>query len=122
VASLNSVPIPQHDPPTHKRLFCSLVFGRVGEYFKVNCALAPFSHAPTSFDTTTTFITQPFESNGYFPFFFKDYEPDQNLELSSNSFKLTFQCMPHLLASGHFGMVFEHLRIVFIQNVASGFL
>jgi len=116
VSSLNLVPLPQHDPPAHKSLFYNLFFGCVGEYFRVNHALAPFSHTPTSFDTTPTFTAQHLELNGNFPLFFKDYKLDQNLELSSNSFKLTFQCMPHLSASGHFGMVFEHLWIVSLKK------
>jgi hypothetical protein len=104
------MPFPQHDPPSHKCLFHSLVFGCAGKfYFKATYALAPFSLAPTSFDTTLTLITLHLESNGYFPLFLKDYKPNQNLEISLYSFKLTFQCMPHLSASGPFGMVFEHL-------------
>jgi hypothetical protein len=71
--------------------------------------LAPFSPAPTSTNTILAFNAQHLELNGYFPFFLEDYEVDQYLELSSNSFKLVFQCMPHLLANGLYGMVFEHL-------------
>jgi hypothetical protein len=100
--------LPRHDPPTHKRLLCSLVFRRVKEYFKGTCTLAPFSLSPTSFNTTSTLTALHLQSHGYFPFFLEDYKLDQNLEISSISFKLAFQRMPHLLASA-FGMVFEHL-------------
>jgi hypothetical protein len=114
VASPSLVPFPQHDPPTHKCLLHSLIFGCVRKiYSRATYALAPFSCAPTSFDNTSTFITLHLESNGYFSLFLKDYEPDQDLEFSHDSFKLAFQCMPHLLASGLFGMVFEHLQDCF---------
>jgi hypothetical protein len=42
------------------------------------------------------------------PNFLQKYKPEQDLELSSDSFKLAFQCIPHLLASGPFGMVFKY--------------
>jgi hypothetical protein len=103
------VPFPQHYPPTHKCLFRNLVLGRAWEYSKTTHALAPFSPTPTSFDTTLTLTALHFNLDGNFSFFLKDYEPNQDLELSSNSFKLTFQRMPHLLASGRSRMVFEHL-------------
>ncbi len=75
-----------------------------------------------SFDTTSVLITLHLKSNGYFPFFLKNYELDQDLKLSFNSFKLTFQCMPHLLTSGLFGMVFEHLQNHFhLENSMNGF-
>jgi hypothetical protein len=79
--------------------------------------LAPFSPTPTSSNTAPSLIALHYESNGYFPLFFKDYEPNQDLELSSNSFKLAFQCMPHLSMSGPFGMVFQHLQIIFTQKI-----
>jgi hypothetical protein len=62
-----------------------------------------------SFDTTVIFAALHFVLNGYFPLFLEDYELNKDLELSFHSFKLTFQHMPQLLASGHFGMIFEHL-------------
>jgi hypothetical protein len=96
----------QHDPITHKH---SLVFRHAGEYYIPTHALAPFSPTPTSFDTTLVLTTLHLESYGYFPLFLEDYELDQDLEFSFDSFKLTFQHMPHLLASGSYGMVFEHL-------------
>jgi hypothetical protein len=104
-----SIPFPQHGPPTHKRLFRNLTLGRVGEYSWTIHALAPFFLAPTSSNTTSTFITVHLKSNGYFPFFLEDYEPNQDLEFFFNSFKLTFQHMPHVSTNGHFRMVFEHL-------------
>jgi len=108
VTSSNSVPFPQQDPPTHKQNFCSLFFGCAREYSRATHALAPFSLTPTYFNTTLSLIALHLNSNGYFPFFLKDYKLDQDLELSSNFFKLTFQCMPHLLVNGPFMMVFEH--------------
>jgi hypothetical protein len=62
-------------------------------------------------------------SNGYFPFFLKDYKPNQNLNLSFNFFKLTFQHMLHLLANGYYGMVFEHLQDYFhLEDLANDYL
>jgi len=114
---------PQHDPPVHKCLFHSLVFGSVGKiYSKATYALAPFSFAPTSFDTTSTLITLHLESNGYFPLFLKNYELNQDLEFSFDYFKLVFQCMPHLSPSGPSRVVFEHLRDCFhLKNSMIGF-
>jgi hypothetical protein len=84
-----------------------------GEYSWVARVLAPFFLTPMSFDTTLALTTLHLKSYGYFPFFLKDFEPNQNLKFSSNSFKLAFQHMPHLSTSGPFGMVFEHLRDCF---------
>jgi hypothetical protein len=68
--------------------------------------LAPFSPTPMPFETTSTFTTLHLDLDGFFIIFFKNYEPNGNLELFSDSFKLTFQCMSHLSTSGHFWMVF----------------
>jgi hypothetical protein len=76
--------------------------------------LAPLSLAPTSFDTTSALTAFHPKSDGYFPLFFKDYKLDQDFKLSSDSFKLAFQHMPHLSSNGPFGMVFEHLWDNFI--------
>jgi hypothetical protein len=102
-------PFPQHDPPTHKYLLHNLTIGHAGEYFRAACTLAPFSPTPTSFDITSIFTTLDPELDGYFLFFLEDYELDQDLELSSDYFKLTFQHMPHLFASGPFEIIFKHL-------------
>jgi hypothetical protein len=76
--------------------------------------LAPFSFAPTFFDITSIFTTLHLESNGSFLLFFEDYKPNQDLELSFDSFKL---------ANVPFGMVFEHLRDYYHpQDLTSGFL
>jgi hypothetical protein len=76
-----------------------------------------------SFDTTSTLTTLHLDLDGYFLFILKDYELDQNLKLFSDSFKPTFQRMPHLLANGHFGMVYEHLYNYFHpKDSTSGFL
>jgi len=105
-ASLSSMSFPQHDPIIRKHLPHNLVLGCVREYVRTIHVLAPLSLAPTSFDTTSTFTALHLESNGYFLLFLEDYKPNQNLELFPNSFKLVFQCMSHLLASGLFGMIF----------------
>jgi len=73
------MPLPHHDPQGHKRLRCNLILGRVGGYFRTIRTLAPFSLVHMSFDTTT-FTTLHLESYGYFPFFLKDYELDQDFE------------------------------------------
>jgi hypothetical protein len=109
LAILNYIVFPQHDPPTHKCLLHSLTLGRAWEYSQATHTLAPFSFAPTSSNTTSTFIALHTKCNGYFLLFLKDYKPDQDLELSFDSFKLAFQHMLHLSASGPFGMAFEHL-------------
>jgi hypothetical protein len=104
-------------------LFHSLALGRVGEYFWAICALAPFSLASMSSNTTPTFIALHPKLDGYFPFFLEDYKLDQDLKFLLNLFKLVFQCMLHLLASSHFGMVFEHFQDCFHpKNLMSGFL
>jgi hypothetical protein len=59
-----------------------------------------------SSDTTSVFTALHPESNGYFLLFLEDYELDYNFELSFDSFKLAFQHMPHLLASGPSRMIF----------------
>jgi hypothetical protein len=72
---------PQHDPITHERFLCSLVFKHAKEYSRTIYTLAPFPFVPMSFDTTSTFTTLHLELNIYFLFFLKDYELDQNFEL-----------------------------------------
>jgi hypothetical protein len=69
--------------------------------------LAPFTPTSTPSDTTSILTNLHLESNDHFPLFLKDYELDQDFKFSFNSFKLAFQHMLHVLASGHFGMVFE---------------
>jgi hypothetical protein len=78
------MPFPQHDPLVHKHLFHSLIFGHARKYFKATRALAPFSPAPTSFDTTLALTALHPNSNGYFSPFLEKYEPNQNFELSSS--------------------------------------
>jgi len=43
-----------------------------------------------SSNTTLTFTTLHRKSDGYFFLFLEDYKPDQDLKLSSDSFKLMF--------------------------------
>ncbi len=62
------------------------------------------------FDTTSTLTTLHHEWNGYL-FFLEDDELDQDFIYLFIFW--TFQRMPHLLASGLFGMVFEHLQDCF---------
>jgi hypothetical protein len=116
------MPHAQHDPLIHKRLFHNLVFRHAEEYSRTTSVLASFSLASTSFDTTLTFIVLHPKSNSFFLFFLEDYEPNQDLELSSYYFKLTFQHMLNLSTSGLFGMVFEHLQDYFHpENSMNGF-
>jgi len=75
-ANSNSIPFPQHYLPTHKCLFRSLTLSHVADYSQATRVLTPFFPAPTSFDTTSVFTTLHPKLNGYFPFFFKDYEPN----------------------------------------------
>jgi hypothetical protein len=85
--------------------------------------LAPFSPTPISSNTTSVPTALHPKSNGYFLLFLENYEPNQDLELSSNSFKLTFQHMLHLSTRDIFGMVFEHFRdYIHFEDSASGFL
>jgi hypothetical protein len=93
--SLSSMPFPQHDPPIHKCFLHSLIIRRAKQYSWATHILAPFSLTPTSFDTTSTFIALHFNLDGYPPLFLEDYKLNQNLELSSISFKLAFQHMLH---------------------------
>jgi hypothetical protein len=76
VASPSLVPLPQHNPPTHKCLFHILVLEHVREYFRIIHILAPFSFAPTSSNISSTFTTLHLELDGYFSFFLKDYKLD----------------------------------------------
>ncbi len=107
LTSSSSIPFPQHDLLTHKNLFYSLTLGHAREYSQATCALAPFSPALTSSDTTSTLTTLHPKANGYFPFFLENYKLNQKFKLSFDSLKLAFQHMSHLMASGLFGMIFE---------------
>jgi hypothetical protein len=111
---MSSMMFPQYDPLVHKRIFHSLILKCVVEYFWTICALTPFSPSPTSSNTTSILTTLHLESDGWFPFSLEDYKPNQtkpnqNLELSYDSFKMAFQCMSHLSTSDLFMMVFKHL-------------
>jgi hypothetical protein len=87
---MNLVLPPQHDPPTHKHFLHSLIIKNVREYSPVTHILAPFSLAPTSFNTTLTFIALHLKPYGFFLFLLKDYKPNQDLELLFNYFKVAF--------------------------------
>jgi hypothetical protein len=53
----------------------------------------------------------------------EDFEFNQNLKFSSNSFKLAFNYFPNLLTIGPFNMVFEHLHDCFhLEDFVSGVL
>ncbi len=117
VTSSNSMPPTQHDLPTHKHFLHSLVLGCVRKYSRATCGLTSFFLAPTSSDITSTFTTLHPKWSNFFPLFLEDYEPSQNLEFSSNSFKLTFQHMSNLSSSGPSRMFFEPSKFVFIQKI-----
>ncbi len=108
VASLCSMSFPQHDLPAHKHVFHNLVLGHAGEYFQAVHVLTPFFFAPMSLDTTSILNILHHELDGLFMLFLKDYKPNQNFELSFDSFKLTFKRMLHLFASGIYRIGFEH--------------
>ncbi len=112
LASSSSIPFPQHDLPTHKCLLHSLAFGRAGEYFQAAYALAPFSPTCTSFYTTLALTTLHLESNGYFPLFLKDYEPNQ--DLFSNWCSNACHIYQQVVLLGWFLNTF---RIVFIVKI-----
>jgi len=103
------MPPHQHDRPTHKCLFHSLIFGHAREYSETTCALAPLFPTPTSSNTNSARSILYSPSDGFLSFFLEDYELDQDLKLSFDFFVLAFQHMPHLSANGLFKMVFEHL-------------
>ncbi len=117
LASSNSIPFPQHDPLIHKRLFYSLTFGHVREYFRVVRVLASFSPTPTSSNTTLVNTALHFKLDGYFPLFLEDYKLDWDLKLSSDSFKLVFQRMLHLSINGPSGMVLNTFGTIFTLNI-----
>jgi len=70
------MPFPQHNYPIHKHFFHILVLKHVMGYSQVIHILAPFSFAPTSSNTSSTFIALHLELNGYFSLFLKDYKLD----------------------------------------------
>jgi hypothetical protein len=50
--------------------------------------LTKINFTPTSFGTTSSLTTLHPKSDGYFSFFFENYKPNHDLELSFDSFKL----------------------------------
>jgi hypothetical protein len=74
------MPFPQHDLLAHKCLFCNLILGHVGEYFRVICILTRFFHAPMSFNTTLIIPVIHPKSDDYFFIFLENYKLIQNLE------------------------------------------
>ncbi len=107
----SSMLLPHHDSQGHKCLHCSLILGCVGEYFQATRTFSPFTLAPMSFDTTLVLTTLHPKLNGYFPLFLKDYELNQDFEFFFFFFKLTFQRMSHLLASGPSKIFLTHSRL-----------
>jgi hypothetical protein len=81
---------PQYDPSIHKSVFRSLIFGHARENFQAIHVLAPFSLTHASFNTTSTLIALHLKSNGYISLFLEDYNLNQDLEFSSNSFSWHF--------------------------------
>jgi hypothetical protein len=63
-----------------------------------------------SFNTTLTLNILHHELYGLFVLFLKDYKPNQDFEISFDSFKLTFKHMLHLSTNGIYGIIFEHFR------------
>jgi hypothetical protein len=111
------MPFPQYDLLAQKCFFHNLVIGYAKEYSQATHVLASFSFTPTFSNTTLTLTTLHFKLNGYFPFFLQNYELDQDFKFSFDSFKLTFYNVSHLLTSGPFGMVFEHLQDYFHPRI-----
>jgi hypothetical protein len=103
------MPIPQHDLPAHNFFLHNLVIGYARVYFWTTRTLAPFSITPIFSNSALIITTLHLKLNGNFRLFLQDYELDQDFKFFSNFFKLTFYGMSHLLTSGPFGMVFEHL-------------
>jgi hypothetical protein len=64
--------------------------------FQTTSVLAPLCPTPTSFDTTLTLTILHLELNNFLFLFLEDYELDQDLKLSSYSFKLAFQFSTHV--------------------------
>jgi hypothetical protein len=57
----------------------------------------------------------------FLSFFLEDYKLDEDFKFWFD-FKLAFQSIPNLFASGLFGIVFEHLQNSFhLENSTSGF-
>jgi hypothetical protein len=80
LASSSSIPFPQCDLPTHKRLFHNLALGYAGEYSWATPALAPFFLAPMSSNTTLIVTALHPKLVGHFLLFLKNYELNQNLK------------------------------------------
>jgi hypothetical protein len=109
--------LPQHDPPVHKHLLHSLVFGHAGEYFRIVHALTPLSFAPTYSNTTLVFFSLHLQSDGFLPFSLEHYKPNQNLELSltfSNWHSNTNYIYLQVALLSWFSNTFE---IVFTQKI-----
>ncbi len=115
--NLSSTP-PQHDLLTHKCFLQNFIFECVGEYFWATHVLTPFFFAPTWFNTTLALIVLHIESNGFFPFFVKNYESNRNLKFLYDSFKLVFQHISHLFASDLLlGLFLNTFKNVFTQKI-----
>jgi hypothetical protein len=74
LTSLNSMPLPQHDPRVHKHLFHSLVLGCAKEYVRATCVLAPLFLTSTSSNTTSIIFTLHPQLDGFLPLFLEEYE------------------------------------------------
>jgi hypothetical protein len=79
-------------------------------------ALAPFSPTPMSSYTTLIFIALHPKIDGYFSFFLENYEPDQNLELSLDSFILAPTHAPFIGKWFLWDKFLTHLRLVSLKR------
>jgi hypothetical protein len=70
-----------------------------------------------SSNTTSIFTALHHELDGYFSLLLEDYELNQNFIKKNYSFKLAFQCMPQLLASGPSKIILNTFEIVFTQKI-----
>jgi hypothetical protein len=78
------------------------------------------SHCPTGFKGSfilPLLYVIHLESNGFFSIFLNNFEPNYNFELSTNSFKLTLQFIPHLSIIKKLGWFLNTFEIVFTLKI-----
>lgn len=104
-------------------ILCPKFFGSCQQVFRLNTNPCPHFFNPLYHKTILT-LKSPFclKSNGILALFVEDYEPNQNLKLFSNSFKLVFGHIPPLylvilmIWYLNIWMIYFHL-----EDFASGF-
>jgi hypothetical protein len=101
-----------------------LSLGCVGEFARATKALVPFAPTLASLESISALLTlHPLDTNLPYSNSLLNLKSNLELKLFMNFFKLIFLRMSHLLASGHFGMVFEHLQDSFDpKDSTSGFI